>query len=137
MQIKEINSKGYIAYVLSEKSRKSVLQEFPPLFDKFFAHHVTYQFGVSHTTPLPDQPTSVKLVQEVIDEELNVQCFVVEVNGSTRRPDGGTFHLTFSLDPAVSKPKDSNQAIENAVRNGTLDNITPVEIIAVPMFIPF
>jgi hypothetical protein len=39
-----------------------------------------------------------------------VQALVVEIGGSTRRADGGTYHITWSLGPG-REAKESNEVI--------------------------
>jgi len=39
-----------------------------------------------------------------------VQALVIRIEGSTRRPDGGTYHITWSLAPG-RRPVESNEVI--------------------------
>jgi hypothetical protein len=47
--------------------------------------------------PLPMEAEGV--VVGVADDEVGVQALVVEIGGTTRRPDGATFHIPWSLGP--------------------------------------
>ena len=93
---------------LDRDDRQRLLERFRPIFPDLVAEHVTLQFGGKPA--LPDE-TSGRIVGEIDDGE-GVQALVVEIGGTTRRPDGSTFHITWSLDRAAGrKPVDSNQVI--------------------------
>lgn len=97
---------GYTAYVLTDSARNALLEKFPPKYPKVIAHHVTVQFGVPQGTPAP-APAVVKVIGYA-DSGDGIEALVVSVNGSTERPDGSRYHITWSLDPAVYRPVDSN-----------------------------
>jgi hypothetical protein len=98
----------YSAYLLTEASRAEVLSTFPPRFSEVIAHHVTVRFP---STDLPPPLTSARVVGVSRDER--IECLVVEIDGNKARPDGGTFHLTLSLDRAAgAKPVHSNEVIQ-------------------------
>ena len=60
--------------------------------------------------PLPP-PCSAEIVGEA-DDGAGVQCLVVAIDGSTERPDGGAYHVTWSLDRQRGRrPVDSNGVI--------------------------
>lgn len=105
--------KHYLAFVLDATSHAAMVAAYPPKFAKVYAHHVTLAFnpteadvakftGVDHVT----------VIDHVVDHVRRVECAVVEVNGTSRRPDGKTFHVTLSLTPPA-KPVDSNAAIDD------------------------
>lgn len=97
---------AYSAYVLTEDARDHLLSVFPPKYDRMVAHHVTYKFP--DTTLPPESDLSVV----GFAEGDGVQALVVAVNGSTRRPDGGTFHITWSL-AVGKKPVQSNDLLKS------------------------
>lgn len=106
--------KGYQAFELDQKSRSELAAVFPPKFSEFIGHHITYRMGVPETEPLPEA-SSFKVVGYAIDED-GLECLVVEVDGTTKRPDGRTYHITWSLDRSAGfKPVSSNDVI---ARNG-------------------
>lgn len=112
----------YTAYVLNEKSRQILASAFPPKYSKWVGHHVTVEFGVPEGTPIPE---SAKIaVVGYADNGSGLEALIVEVNGSIHRPDGRTYHITWSLNPNVYKPKDSNELI---ALNG-FDKVDPVWI---------
>lgn len=96
----------YTAYNLTETSREQLLRAFPPQFQRVVAHHATYQFGVPSDGPLPPEPQSATIVGYASDEA--IEALVVEIDGSTKRPDGQIYHITLSLEPERRRPVDSN-----------------------------
>lgn len=102
-------SAAYLAYELDGKSRASLLEKFPPKFPDVVAHHITIKHGVKQGDP-PPEAEAVKVVGYASDESL--ECAVVEVGGTTERPDGNTYHITLSLDRSKGrKPVDSNELL--------------------------
>lgn len=97
----------YTGYLLTETSRSKLLKKFPPKYKKVVAHHITEQFGVSADTNPPKMPKSVQVVG-YIDSGDGVEGLLVEVNGSTSRPDGSKYHITWSLD-------DGRKAVETNI----------------------
>lgn len=101
---------SYIAWELPDTERQRLLVAIPPTYPDVVAHHVTYQFPATDQDPLPG--AVVGLILGVSDNRDSVQALVVSINGSTRRPDGGTYHITWSLDRAKgARPVDSNAVI--------------------------
>ena len=112
MFIKELLNEMYTAYALSADSRKKLAERYPPKYSKFVGHHVTEQFGVPRGTEAPEQ-ANIEVVG-YIDSQDGLEALVVSVNGSDKRPDGGTYHITWSLEPDKYAPKDSNMMIKVA-----------------------
>jgi hypothetical protein len=81
---------------LSESERDALLQRFPPKYEKVVADHVTLRMGATPETPLPREPGSARVVGQADDGE-SLECLVVEIDGTTDRPDGSTYHITWSL----------------------------------------
>lgn len=109
MKVKDIKN-AYTAYLLDVESRVMLSQQFPPKYPKFIGHHVTVQFGVPAST-IPPAPASVSVVGYA-DSEDGLEALVVSVNGSAKRDDGSTYHITWSLDPAKYSPKHSNDLLK-------------------------
>ena len=117
----------YSAYVLSEESRKELAVQFPPKYSKFVGHHVTHEFPTERV--FFNQRSSRPLVPPVqhcvvishLDSGDGLECFVVQVNGDSGRPDKGCYHLTWSLDPEKYKPVHSNLLIAKAISNASLN----------------
>jgi len=100
----------YQAYNLIDSTRKKVLNRFPPRFRQVIAHHITQAFGLPEDTPPPKTPHSVRIVGYASDKSL--EALVVEIDGSTERPDGRIYHITLSLDPVNRLPKESNALLK-------------------------
>ena len=109
----------YQAFLLTDSSREKILKLFPPKFSNVVAHHVTHAFNSPNE--LPENPKVVKVVG--IAENDSVQALVVSIDGTTKRPDGGTYHITLSLGDGA-KAKDSNSLI---AKDG-YKKVTPVVI---------
>jgi hypothetical protein len=102
---------AYTGWTLPEQERARLLELFPPKYPDVIAHHVTLQFGVPEDAAAPESNTFA--VVGVTDDGRQLQTLVVSVGGHTTRPDGETFHVTWSLDRELgAKPKDSKRAIK-------------------------
>ena len=75
------------------------------------ADHVTLRVGATAETPLPDKPRSSAVVGRADDGE-SLECLVVEIDGTTDRPDGSTYHITWSLGPG-RKARESNDVLRD------------------------
>lgn len=103
---------GYTAYVLDDHSRQQLAKRFPPKFPQWIGHHITYEFGVPKGSP---EQYGVSQTCKVVGyaEGDGIEALVVAIGGVTTRPDGKTFHITWSLDRSKGrKPVDSNKIIE-------------------------
>lgn len=85
-----------IGWKLDEAERSSLLDRFPPLWPDVIADHITLASGVPQDAPLPE-PQQAEIVGSISDGE-GLQALIVVVGGMSGRPDGGTFHITWSLD---------------------------------------
>jgi hypothetical protein len=101
---------SYEAFVLTQESRERLAKQFPPKFPLWIGHHVTHRFGVPKTPNVPygEQTHGNFEVVGHASRADGIEALVVRVVGKTSRPDGGTYHITWSLDPKMFKPKDSN-----------------------------
>lgn len=100
----------YTAYVLPESERQRLQKMFPPKYDEVIGHHITEQFGVPKGTEPVRQPVSFRVVGEA-DSGDGLQALVIAVDNRLIRPDGKTYHITWSLDRSVYKPVDSNSLV--------------------------
>lgn len=115
MKLQEIHKgrSGYTAYVLTDESRAQLLEVFPPTYPDVVAHHITWEFGVTESADLPEASDHIRIVGRV-DDGKGVEALLVTVSGNSTRPDGGTLHITWSLDRSTgAKPFHSNQVIQN------------------------
>lgn len=99
-----------IGWSLDRAQRKELLLQFPPKFDDVIADHVTL---AARTAPKAELPGEVRAeIVGRIDDGEGVEAMVVSVEGSTDRPDGSTYHVTWSLDKAKGRrAKESNDVI--------------------------
>lgn len=77
--------------------RDRLLERFPPKYENVIADHVTLRTGATPDTPLPRKPDA-RIVGRADDGE-SLECLAVELDGTTNRPDGSTYHITWSLGP--------------------------------------
>jgi hypothetical protein len=84
----------YTGWLVDPRAREGLLARFPPRYAIVVADHVTLKFGDAGARP-PGE-VSAEIVGEA-DDGSGVQALVVAIEGATARPDGGTFHVTWSL----------------------------------------
>lgn len=80
---------------LPRDEREQLLRRFPPRYENVIADHVTLRVGATPETPLPRKPAA-RIVGHA-DDNKSLECLVVELDGTTDRPDGSTYHITWSL----------------------------------------
>ena len=96
---------------LDRNEREALLQRFPPRYPDPDADHVTLESGAPAGAALPPDPDSAAIVGQADDGE-GLECMVVRLNGATDRPDGSTFHITWSLDKGAGRrPVQSNDVL--------------------------
>ena len=96
-----------IGWLLAEDDRAKLLQQFPPKFEKTVAHHVTLK-SEAERDPLPND-VEAEVVGRT-DDERGVEAMVVAIDGTTDRPDGSTYHITWSLADG-RRARESNDVI--------------------------
>ena len=96
-----------IGWLLAEDDREKLLQQFPPKFEKTVAHHVTLKSDAERD-PLPND-VKAEVVGRTGDES-GVEAMVVAIDGTTGRPDGSTYHITWSLGEG-RRARESNDVI--------------------------
>jgi hypothetical protein len=109
---------------LPSDERERLLERFEPRYEQCIADHVTLNASASEGTPLPR-----KFDSEVVghaDDGESLECLVVSVGGTTDRPDGSTYHITWSLGPD-RKPKESNDVLREHGWKA-LDRPIPIEL---------
>ena len=84
----------FVGWALDRKERQELLARFPPRYPKAIADHVTLAFRPKHPK-LPTEPRG-EIVGEA-DDGRGVQALVVRIGGTADRPDGSTYHITWSL----------------------------------------
>ena len=99
--------KGIEGWKLPRDARAELLKRFSPRYPKPIADHVTFKPGAdAKPAPETDHCTLVGRA----DDSKGVEAMVVAINGSTDRPDGSTWHITWSLAEG-RRAKESNEVI--------------------------
>ena len=113
-----------IGWKLDREQRKELLQQFPPTYRDVDADHVTLRTRAAEDAPLP-QETDGEIIGRA-DDGRGVEAMVVAIGGTTDRPDGSTYHITWSLEPG-RKAQESNDVL--AARDWTaFDLPMPVKL---------
>ena len=91
---------------LDRGERDALLRDHPPAYDEPVADHVTLEVGGK------ELPGDVR--GEIVgraDDGSGVEAMVVTIDGTTDRPDGSTYHITWSLG-AGRQAKESNDVLK-------------------------
>jgi hypothetical protein len=97
-----------IGWTLGRSQREDLLRRFPPRYREVVADHVTLSAKVAPDSALPNEEAG-KIVGRA-DDGRGVEAMVVRLGGTTDRPDGSTYHITWSLAPGRTA-KESNDVI--------------------------
>jgi hypothetical protein len=115
----------YTGWLVDPAERETLLTRFPPRYERVVAHHVTLKFG-DEGARAPGEVAAT--IIGVADDGVGVQALVVAIDGAPARPDGGTFHITWSLAQG-REARESNDVI--AGRGwAPLEAAIPVRLIA-------
>lgn len=95
---------------LPRDERERLLERFPPKYAEVIADHVTLRVGALPDTPLP-RKSGARVVGRA-DDGSSLECLVVEMDGTTDRPDGSTYHITWSLG-AGRRARESNDMLRD------------------------
>jgi len=99
-----------IGWKLDRAQREELLERFPPQYPDAIADHVTLKTNSGHD-PLPAEVNS-QIVGRADDGD-SLECLVVTIDGTTDRPDGSTFHITWSLDKLKGREaRESNDVLK-------------------------
>jgi hypothetical protein len=100
-----------IGWKLDLGEREKLLRRFPPRYGDVIADHVTLKTKAAGQQP--PQPVDAAIVGHADDVD-SLECMVVTINGTSNRPDGSTFHITWSLDKAKGRTaRESNDLLKN------------------------
>jgi len=102
-------AESVIGWKLDREQRKELLQQFPPRFAEPVADHVTL-CRASGDAALPAE-CDAEIVGRA-DDGRGVEAMVVRLGGTTYRPDGSTYHITWSLAPD-REAVESNQVLRD------------------------
>lgn len=95
-----------VGWKLEEGCRAALLLRFPPRYPRVIADHVTLNLHDEAAPP----PVGEAQVIGRCDDNAGVEALVVRIEGSTARPDGLVWHVTWSLAEGRT-PRESNTAI--------------------------
>ena len=93
---------------LDRAQRHELIGRFPPKFRHVDADHVTLAVRAAKDAPLPGE-TEGRIVGRA-DDGKGVEAMIVEIEGTTDRPDGSNYHITWSLADG-RKAKESNDIL--------------------------
>jgi hypothetical protein len=97
-----------IGWLLAQDDREKLLEQFKPSYPNTVAHHVTLKTDAA-SDPLPPE-VRAEIVGST-DDEKGVQAMVVAIDGTTDRPDGSTYHITWSLGDG-RRARESNDVLK-------------------------
>ena len=97
-----------IGWLLAEDDRERLLEQYKPKYEKTVAHHVTLKTEAERD-PLPHE-VRAQIVGRT-DDESGVEAMIVAIDGSTDRPDGSTYHITWSLGDG-RRARESNDVLK-------------------------
>ncbi|MEA1073298.1 hypothetical protein [Sphingomonas sp. LY160] len=97
-----------VGWKLPKADRRLLLQFFNHKYARSIADHVTLAAKVAADTPLPDDTDAFVIGH--VDDRQGLEALVVSIEGSPARPDGSTFHITWSLAPG-RQAKESNDVL--------------------------
>jgi hypothetical protein len=85
---------SYLGWRIDRDDREDLLARFPPRYATAVADHVT--FGrMDGAPPMPEADRAILVGRA--DDGRGVEAMVVAIAGSSHRPTGGTYHITWSL----------------------------------------
>ena len=114
-----------IGWKLDRVQRGELLERFPPRYADPIADHITLMPNAANEPP----PNSVDAaIVGRADDGDSLECMVVTIDGTTDRPDGSTFHITWSLDRSKGREaRDSNDVLLNHGWT-EFDDVIPVKV---------
>lgn len=95
---------------LSADCRERLLASHAPRYAQAVADHVTFLGGEQGRGAAPPEPAADPQIVGHTDDGAGVEAMVVAIAGSTDRPDGSTWHITWSLGEGRTA-KESNAVI--------------------------
>ena len=115
-----------IGWEVDRAQRQELLLQFEPRYANVVADHVTLAAKVKKDAALPGGVTA-EIVGRADDGE-GVEALVVSIDGTTDRPDGSIYHITWSLGPG-RQARESNDVLASQAW-GPLDE--PLDLVLEP-----
>jgi len=109
-----VTQQNWLGWKLDAEQRTTLLERFPPRYSNTVADHITLG-PAEEAGPTPDAKWATVIGHA--DDGVGVEALVVEVVGSRQRPDGGTYHITWSLEPG----RDAHESNEVIAQKGWED----------------
>jgi hypothetical protein len=97
-----------IGWKLDRVERAELLGRFPPTYPATVADHVTLASKVARDSALPEEDRGEIVGRS--DDGHGVEAMVIRIGGTTDRPDGSRYHITWSLADG-RRAKESNDVI--------------------------
>lgn len=94
---------------IDPECRQRLLELVPPRYACVVADHVTRHVRHAPNADAPPPIANARIVGRA-DDDAGVETLVVAFDGSTARPDGGTWHITWSLAEG-RKSRESNDLL--------------------------
>src|SRR3954465_6284801 len=114
-----------IGWKADREQRAELLLQFPPRYVNADADHVTFKRAPGGA-PLPGA-AEAEIVGRA-DDGVGVEAMVVRLNGTTDRPDGSTWHITWSL----ADGRDANESNAVIAERGWTELDLPMPITLTP-----
>lgn len=102
------SGESVIGWKLDSDQRRELLQQFPPKFRNVVADHVTLKSRAADDAPLPEEKDG-EIVGRA-DDGRGVEAMIVSIGGTTDRPDGSFYHITWSLEDG-RRARESNDML--------------------------
>ena len=112
-----------IGWKLDRAQRDELLQQHPPRYRNAVADHVTLE------TDAASKPPPRAVIASIVgrtDDERGVEALVVTIDGTVDRPDGSTYHITWSLADG-RRARESNDVLKERGWE-ELDHPIPVKL---------
>ncbi len=101
-------TRGVIGWKLDRGERNALLRQFPPRYEIVIADHVTLE---TKAAPKSLPPAVRAEIVGRTDDGDSLEALVVSINGTVDRPDGSTYHISWSLGPD-RRPRESNDVLK-------------------------
>ena len=100
-----------IGWKVDRSQREELLKRYRPRYANVDTDHITLRANAGDAQLPPD--VDARIVGHVDDGD-SLEAMVVEVDGTSDRPDGSIFHITWSLDKSKDrKPRESNELLKD------------------------
>ena len=107
---------------LDRGERAELLKRFPPRYRNADADHVTLRTKAARDAPLPQEDRG-EIVGRA-DDGKGLEAMAVRIGGTTDRPDGSIYHITWSLEDG-RQARESNDVL---AAQGWVDLDEPVPV---------